>query len=1233
MKKNLLTTFVAVLCGIYSIAQNTTITEKDVPTTTYSLAKNDTEKRGVSSSIHIFKANDFKKVNDSYVLKFESSTPFTCFGIGWTASDMTLQGGKFKIAYQNEKTFGSKELGRVKTGEGETVPSETATGMYWSELFFGYDETARKQLFIIITPPSGVTIDQIRVDVMDLSAEIDSKHAKDMMEGMDKSGECPAVPTVIPRADWCGSYTACTNASYTPTTIYPTHTVIHHGASPDTYTDGYAVVRSYWNYHVNTLGWSDIGYNYLFDKFGNVFLGRKNANYLTVDVQGAHAGNSNGKSIGINFLGNGDVTQPTDIQLEKVYGLLGWWYNSRGLDPQTSASLLLQSGGTATKPRILGHKDTNIGGTACPGETIYALLPTMRTSVAAVISACSTPSPTVSNLQRVVGACPTNNVAFSWTNSGSGWYIQVSTSSSFTNAYIKYVSGLTNYTGPTDFVLQSDMTTPLTFAAGQTYYWRIWDNTSFVNGTSFTMNSAPGQPGTITGATSVCSGNSSSYSIAAISGATAYTWTVPSGSTITSGQNTTGITLTAGSTTGTISVTASNACGTSPSNSISLTINSTPAQPGTITGTASVCSGTSNAYSISAVGGATSYTWIVPTGSTITSGQSTTGISATIGSTSGTISVTAGNSCGTSSARTFGLTSTSAPTQPGTISGSASVCSGTSNTYSISAVVGATSYTWTVPTGSTISSGQNTTAIAMLAGSTSGNISVSASNACGTGTARTLSLTASSCADVTKPTTSVTNPSWVSGNFTATFTDADNSGGSGLKYRFYQVTDLNGSERRANGTYGFFNDNFNTTIHADWTQAGGTWGITGGILTQTDAVSANTNLYASVSQTSGNQYLYNWKMKISGTGTNRRAGLHFFCEDASQSNRLNSYMVYFRADGNVAQIYEYLNNTMYLRAEAACTVSPNVQYDYKVVLNTSTGEINVYQNDVFVATWTDATPLTVGNQISLRTGECVVEYDDFRVFKSRSTTATVTAGNATTNEIRYQNATSTASVGKIVSITTDLAKNISVEASSNVNLDFWGPYVLTEVRDGLSTDIATQTSTTSISANWNATTDPNNTVTSYSYAIGTTAGGTNIVNWTSTGTSLSFTKTGLALTVGTTYYVTVKSYNAAGLASSVKTSNGVKVVSAMTVQDDNEIQIQKTEELVVIYPNPVQHELTITGLEAGKKVQIYNLNGVLLVETDLNEVGRLDVSHLISGVYFLAIEENGKPALKKFIKH
>lgn len=114
--------------------------------------------------------------------------------------------------------------------------------------------------------------------------------------------------------------------------------------------------------------------------------------------------------------------------------------------------------------------------------------------------------------------------------------------------------------------------------------------------------------------------------------------------------------------------------------------------PGAITGSASICAGASGNYSISSLVGATSYTWTVPAGTTINSGQGTTAITITAGSTSGNISVTATFPCGTSSPSTMFLTINTAPTVGFTVSPSTAVCVGSSVTLT---GTGATTYSWT----------------------------------------------------------------------------------------------------------------------------------------------------------------------------------------------------------------------------------------------------------------------------------------------------------------------------------------------------------------------------------------------------------------------------------------------------------------------------------------------------------------------------------------------------------
>lgn len=258
---------------------------------------------------------------------------------------------------------------------------------------------------------------------------------------------------------------------------------------------------------------------------------------------------------------------------------------------------------------------------------------------------------------------------------------------------------------------------------------------------NITVNTIPATPGSISGSNAVCAGSSNTYSITPVSGATSYTWTLPGGW---SGSSTlTSINTTASTTSGNITVRANNSCGTSSAQTLNITvITAIPSTPGSISGNTNICAGSSNTYSVSAVSGATSYTWSLPGG---WSGNSTTNsISTVAGISGGTIAVTANNSCGSSAAQILNVNvgGGSAPSQPGPISGNAIVCSGSSNTYSITAVAGATSYTWTLPGGWTGSS--TTTSIITIAGTSGGNITVTANNACGSSAAQTKAITTSS---------------------------------------------------------------------------------------------------------------------------------------------------------------------------------------------------------------------------------------------------------------------------------------------------------------------------------------------------------------------------------------------------------------------------------------------------------------------------------------------------------
>ncbi|MFV8378400.1 LamG-like jellyroll fold domain-containing protein [Flavobacterium sp. LB3R33] len=405
-------------------------------------------------------------------------------------------------------------------------------------------------------------------------------------------------------------------------------------------------------------------------------------------------------------------------------------------------------------------------GTNIPTFTSASLMNTDKVTVVLTSStACTSPVtsnlitmtvndvvvPSVSISASATTICPGNSVIFS----------ALATNGGITSSYQWMINGINTGTNSPNF------STSL-LANGDIVTVRLTSNaicvspiTDISNSISITVNPAtPATPGVISGISTVCPGITGlTYSIVAVTNATTYNWTIPTGWSITAGAGTNSITVTSGiaGQNGNISVTAGNSCGTSASASLPVTVSpATPATPGLITGIVTQCPAlTGQTYSITAVTNATTYNWIVPTGWSITTGAGTNSITVTSGTSgqNGMISVTAENSCGTSSARTLAVTVNPAtPATPGAITGTATQCPALSGqTYSIAAVANASSYTWTVPTGWTITGGVGTNSITVTSGSTgqNGSISVTATNSCGTSSASPLGVTVSPAAPAT----------------------------------------------------------------------------------------------------------------------------------------------------------------------------------------------------------------------------------------------------------------------------------------------------------------------------------------------------------------------------------------------------------------------------------------------------------------------------------------------------
>ncbi|MBO2008694.1 T9SS type A sorting domain-containing protein [Siccationidurans soli] len=270
-----------------------------------------------------------------------------------------------------------------------------------------------------------------------------------------------------------------------------------------------------------------------------------------------------------------------------------------------------------------------------------------------------------------------------------------------------------------------------------------------------------------TNSTTPCANNGGyTYTITAQTGAT-YNWTLPGGWVVTAPTGVSGttfstttnsITVTPGSNSGNISATLSGACNGTPTQSTQLGVAplAQPVAPAVTPASSTFCSGVAKTFTATFASGTNTVNWTVPTGWTFTA-PTTTATTSTIVATPGTnavagsVTATLTNASGCTSP--VGMaTITSGSTAPGTISGPSIVSASTAGQpYSISAVGGAISYNWTVPTGWVITSpagatnsgtilSANTTSIVVTSGTTGGSISVSASNGTCTSAATTLAV-------------------------------------------------------------------------------------------------------------------------------------------------------------------------------------------------------------------------------------------------------------------------------------------------------------------------------------------------------------------------------------------------------------------------------------------------------------------------------------------------------------
>ena len=252
---------------------------------------------------------------------------------------------------------------------------------------------------------------------------------------------------------------------------------------------------------------------------------------------------------------------------------------------------------------------------------------------------------------------------------------------------------------------------------------------------SVNPESAPVNPGTITGEEYPCEGSTETYCVTDDPNVDTYHWSKPSDWTGSSSSNC--ITFTVGSSAGYIEVEPENGCGFGNSSNLQVNPTEIPFQPDEITGEINPCDGSPNeVYSVIDDPNVTTYNWTLPSGWTGTS--STNSISVTVGNSGGTIVITPYNGNCAGPSRSLAVAPIDVPVQPEPITGDITPCIGSNQTYSVTDDTEVSSYSWTLP--GDWSGTSTTNSINVTVGSDTANIEVIPTNNCGDGPAQLLSV-------------------------------------------------------------------------------------------------------------------------------------------------------------------------------------------------------------------------------------------------------------------------------------------------------------------------------------------------------------------------------------------------------------------------------------------------------------------------------------------------------------
>jgi hypothetical protein len=310
---------------------------------------------------------------------------FRLLGVSWTPGEKAPRIGV------EVRTRGARGWSRwreleledvVSAPRGALQPSDAAGARAGTEPLYSGSASGVQ---VRVDVASGGLPEDLRVDLVDPGTS--AADSAVVAQPASSAGAAVAQPAIVTRAEW-GADESLRNgfAGYGETISVG---FVHHttGASDYTSAEVPGMIRAIYAYHTQTLGWADIGYNFLVDRFGRLYEGRWGG--MDQPVIGAHTGGFNTNTVGVAALGDFE-TSPAPSAVITAFGqVLGWKLGMYGRDPYGRATLTSGGGSNSRYPAgqvvefdvVSGHRDASF--TLCPGQYLYPRLPEIRSEVAA----------------------------------------------------------------------------------------------------------------------------------------------------------------------------------------------------------------------------------------------------------------------------------------------------------------------------------------------------------------------------------------------------------------------------------------------------------------------------------------------------------------------------------------------------------------------------------------------------------------------------------------------------------------------------------------------------------------------------------------------------------------------------------------------------------------------------------------------------------------------------------